>query len=122
MRQLKELGVRISLDDFGTGYSSLSYLHRFPIDVLKIDRSFINRMSVAKNSEIVRTIITLAINLGMEVIAEGVETEEQVAQLAGMRCDYVQGYLFSQPISKDNIYELLAMTYPKTQKPQKAGA
>ncbi len=122
LRQLKELGVRISLDDFGTGYSSLSYLHRFPIDVLKIDRSFVNRMSVAKNSEIVRTIITLAINLGMEVIAEGVETEEQVAQLASMRCDYVQGYLFSQPISKDNIYDLLSMTYPKTQKPHKAGA
>lgn len=118
LRQLKELGVRISLDDFGTGYSSLSYLHRFPIDVLKIDRSFVNRMSVSKNSEIVRTIITLAINLGMEVIAEGVETEEQVAQLTSMRCDYVQGYLFSQPMRADDVHELLAITYPKSQRPQ----
>jgi diguanylate cyclase (GGDEF)-like protein/PAS domain S-box-containing protein len=120
LRQLKELGVRISLDDFGTGYSSLSYLHRFPIDVLKIDRSFVNRMSVSKNSEIVRTIITLAINLGMEVIAEGVETEEQVAQLASMRCDYVQGYLFSQPMRADAVHELLAITYPKNRRPQTA--
>ncbi len=122
LRQLKELGVRISLDDFGTGYSSLSYLHRFPIDVLKIDRSFVNRMSVSKNSEIVRTIITLAINLGMEVIAEGVETEEQVAQLTSMRCDYVQGYLFSQPMRADDVHELLAVTYPKSQRPQLAAA
>ncbi len=122
LRQLKELGVRISLDDFGTGYSSLSYLHRFPIDVLKIDRSFVNRMSVSKNSEIVRTIITLAINLGMEVIAEGVETEEQVAQLTSMRCDYVQGYLFSQPMRVDDVHELLAVTYPKSQRPQLAAA
>ncbi|HEX4947661.1 MAG TPA: EAL domain-containing protein [Blastocatellia bacterium] len=120
LRQLKELGVRISLDDFGTGYSSLSYLHRFPIDVLKIDRSFVNRMSVSKNSEIVRTIITLAINLGMEVIAEGVETEEQVSHLASMRCDYVQGYLFSQPMRADAVHELLAVTYPKSQRPQTA--
>jgi diguanylate cyclase (GGDEF)-like protein/PAS domain S-box-containing protein len=122
LRQLKELGVRISLDDFGTGYSSLSYLHRFPIDVLKIDRSFVNRMSVSKNSEIVRTIITLAINLGMEVIAEGVETEEQVAQLASMHCDYVQGYLFSPPMQSSAVHELLAITYPKSQRPQVAQA
>ena len=122
LRQLKELGVRISLDDFGTGYSSLSYLHRFPIDVLKIDRSFVNRMSVSKNSEIVRTIITLAINLGMEVIAEGVETEEQVSQLASMRCDYVQGYLFSQPIRDTAANELLTITYPKSRHPQIAAA
>ena len=120
LRQLKELGVRISLDDFGTGYSSLSYLHRFPIDVLKIDRSFVNRLSVSKNSEIVRTIITLAINLGMEVIAEGVETEEQVAQLASMRCDYLQGYLFSKPMPKDSVLSLLEGTYPRNVKQQSA--
>lgn len=120
LRQLKDLGVRISLDDFGTGYSSLSYLHRFPIDVLKIDRSFVNRMSVSKNSEIVRTIITLALNLGMEVIAEGVETEEQVSQLTSMRCDYVQGYLFSQPMRESAVQELLSITYPKSQRPRLA--
>ena len=117
---MKDLGVRISLDDFGTGYSSLSYLHRFPIDVLKIDRSFVNRLSVSKNSEIVRTIITLAINLGMEVIAEGVETEEQVAQLASMRCDYLQGYLFSKPMPKESVLSLLEGTYPRNVKQQSA--
>jgi diguanylate cyclase (GGDEF)-like protein/PAS domain S-box-containing protein len=110
LKQLKELGIRISLDDFGTGYSSLSYLHRFPIDTLKIDRSFIARMNLPKDSEIVRTIVTLANNLGMDVIAEGVETREQVIQLTGLNCEYVQGYLLSQPIDSEAMRNLIEET------------
>lgn len=122
LRQLKDLGMRISLDDFGTGYSSLSYLHRFPIDTIKIDRSFVNRLNVSKNSEIVRAIITLASNLGMEVIAEGVETEEQIARLTGMHCGYVQGYMFSKPLPADAVRELLTATWPKVSRRQLAVA
>jgi EAL domain-containing protein (putative c-di-GMP-specific phosphodiesterase class I) len=97
--QLRGLGVQLSIDDFGTGYSSLSYLHRFPVNTLKIDRSFVMRMGDAgENSEIVRTILTLATNLGMDVIAEGVETKGQLAQLKAMGCPYGQGYLFSRPV------------------------
>ncbi|MCI0485348.1 MAG: EAL domain-containing protein [Blastocatellia bacterium] len=113
LKQLKELGVRVSLDDFGTGYSSLSYLHRFPIDTLKIDRSFVTRMNLPKNSEIVRTIVTLAANLGMDVIAEGVETGEQIIQLTGMNCEYGQGYLFSKPMDGEAIKRLIEETYQK---------
>jgi diguanylate cyclase (GGDEF)-like protein/PAS domain S-box-containing protein len=122
LRQLRESGFTISLDDFGTGYSSLSYLHRFPIDILKIDQSFVAQMNLSKNAEIVRAIITLANNLGMDVIAEGVETSEQVMQLLRMNCSHVQGYLFSKPITREAVRELLAQTYPKTQKPQPAAA
>ncbi len=111
LNQLKALGIRILLDDFGTGYSSLSYLHRFPIDTLKIDRSFVTRMSLPKNSEIIRTIISLAINLGMDVIAEGVETREQVIQLTGLNCEYVQGYLLSRPIDGKAMKQLIEQTY-----------
>ncbi|HYE72646.1 MAG TPA: bifunctional diguanylate cyclase/phosphodiesterase, partial [Blastocatellia bacterium] len=98
LKQLREQGLRISLDDFGTGYSSLSYLHRFPIDILKIDKSFVQQMNISKNAEIIRAIITLANNLGMEVVAEGVETNEQIMQLLRVNCGYVQGFLFSKPI------------------------
>ena len=99
LMQLCALGVHLSIDDFGTGYSSLSYLHRFPVKTLKIDRSFIGRMGQGgENSEIVRTINTLAQNLGMDVVAEGVETAEQLAQLKSMKCTLGQGYLFSRPL------------------------
>jgi len=105
---LKELGVQLSIDDFGTGYSSLSYLHRFPIDTLKIDRSFVN--SVGENgedSEILQTIISLAKNLKMRVIAEGIETDSQLNILKNLGCDYGQGYLMSKPLPKDALEELL---------------
>jgi diguanylate cyclase (GGDEF)-like protein/PAS domain S-box-containing protein len=107
--QLRALGVESSIDDFGTGYSSLSYLHRFPSKTLKIDRSFVSRMTVHnENVEIVRTILLLARNLGMSVVAEGVETEEQLAHLRALSCDYAQGYLFSRPISATNVSRLLS--------------
>jgi diguanylate cyclase (GGDEF)-like protein len=100
--QLRKLGVHLSIDDFGTGYSSLSYLHRFPVNTLKIDRSFIGRMAKGdENSEIVRTICTLANNLGMEVVAEGVETREQLELLRSLKCEYGQGYYFSRPVNAE---------------------
>ena len=118
LTDLRKLGVRVSLDDFGTGYSSLSYLHRFPIDTLKIDRSFVTRMSLPQNSEIVRTILSLAGNLGMDVVAEGVETGDQVVQLTGMNCEYAQGYLFSQPIDAEAVRNLLEEIQQKKSAPQ----
>lgn len=97
--QLCALGVQLSIDDFGTGYSSLSYLHRFPVKTLKIDRSFIGRMGAnGENSEVVKTINTLANNLGMSVVAEGIETDDQLALLKAMGCGFGQGYLFARPL------------------------
>lgn len=102
LSQLCALGVQLSIDDFGTGYSSLSYLHRFPVKTLKIDRSFIGRMGAnGENSEVVKTINTLANNLGMSVVAEGIETEDQLMQLKAMGCGYGQGYLFSRPLTTE---------------------
>jgi len=99
LARLRDLGVLLSIDDFGTGYSSLSYLNRFPLDILKIDRSFISTLNQSdENLQIVKTIVTLAGNLGMQVIAEGVETEEQLNQLRLLKCQYAQGFLFSEPI------------------------
>ena len=107
-KQLRSLGVQLSIDDFGTGYSSLSYLHRFPLNYLKIDRSFVMRLTTDNDNAIVRTISTLARNLGMEVIAEGIETEEQYQQLKMLGCEYGQGYLFSRPVDTDGVWHLLA--------------
>jgi diguanylate cyclase (GGDEF)-like protein/PAS domain S-box-containing protein len=108
MKELRALGVQLSMDDFGTGYSSLSYLHRFPISTLKIDRSFVSRMDGNnENREIVRTIVMLARNLGMEVVAEGVEGETQLSQLVALECQYGQGYFFSRPATAESAAELL---------------
>ena len=109
MTELRALGVHLSIDDFGTGYSSLSYLHRFPINRLKIDRSFVSQMhDNNENTEIVRTIVMLARNLGMEVVAEGLETEPQLLKLLVLGCDYGQGYFFCHPGSAATITELLS--------------
>jgi diguanylate cyclase (GGDEF)-like protein/PAS domain S-box-containing protein len=111
LRQLRALGLRLSIDDFGTGYSSLSYLHRFPIDTLKVDRSFVMRMAENnENMEIVRTILMLAQNLGMDVVAEGVETREQLALLRELGCESGQGFLFSKPVGADGAEQIIADT------------
>ncbi len=96
LARLRTMGVRVSLDDFGTGYSSLSYLHRFPIDTLKIDKSFVDR--VAESPQFVGTIAALAGHLGMDVIAEGVETEDQARRLDALHCERGQGHLFGRPV------------------------
>jgi diguanylate cyclase (GGDEF)-like protein len=102
LEQLRALGVELSIDDFGTGYSSLSYLQRFPVSTLKIDRSFVSRMAESDGTaEIVRTIAKLAQTMGMDVVAEGVETESQRAQLRDFECEFGQGYYFSKPMDGD---------------------
>ena len=108
LRQIKETGVQISIDDFGTGYSSLSYLHRFPIDLLKVDRSFVSAMEEnTENGEIVRTVIALAKALNLKVVAEGIESVHQFHQLRILGCEYGQGYLFSKPLPVADIERLL---------------
>jgi diguanylate cyclase (GGDEF)-like protein/PAS domain S-box-containing protein len=109
LAQLRRIGVRISIDDFGTGYSSLAYLQRFPIDNLKIDRSFVSPLGEhGENSEIARTIVNIGHNLGMTVIAEGVETATQLAQVRELECEGAQGHLFSHPIDSEMTAELIA--------------
>ncbi len=106
--ELKDMTVKVHIDDFGTGYSSLSYLHQFPVDVLKIDRSFVKRIGEDEdNLEIVKAIITLAHSLNMDVIAEGVETEQQLAHLKALECENIQGYLFSKPLNGKDMEALL---------------
>ena len=115
--QLKVLGVCLSLDDFGTGYSSLNYLHRFPIDILKIDRSFISINNSSDNWQIVRAIAMLADSLGMDVIAEGVETKEQLAPLKALKCKYGQGYLFSKPVDSTTAANLILSSIDQSNSP-----
>ncbi len=115
MQNLRNLGVRIGLDDFGTGFSSLAYLKRFPISFLKVDRSFVDGLGKNENdSAIVRATIALAKGLNLKVVAEGVETEEQLAQLAALDCDLVQGYLFSKPVGPEQFSSYLGMRWKST--------
>jgi diguanylate cyclase (GGDEF)-like protein/PAS domain S-box-containing protein len=110
LSQFRSLGVRLAIDDFGTGYSSLSYLHRFPLDTLKIDRSFTDaiRDGGTDDSMIARTIMPLAQHLGLDVVAEGVETIEQATLLKALRCKYAQGFLFSKPVDAADVRRMLA--------------
>jgi EAL domain-containing protein (putative c-di-GMP-specific phosphodiesterase class I) len=108
MKSLKLLGVKIAVDDFGTGYSSLSYLHRLPIDTLKIDRSFVEKIAEpAGTRPIVQTIMSLARSLGMRTVAEGVETRAQLEIIRELDCDLIQGFLFSRPVSGSDVLKLL---------------
>lgn len=120
LNKLRSLGIRLAIDDFGTGYSSLNYLYQFPINTLKIDRSFVSKMKTSPrhislkkgddSTEIVRTIVNLAHNLGMDVTAEGVETQEQCAYLHNMGCEYGQGYFFAKPLAPDAATAWLAQS------------
>jgi len=118
MKALKDRGIHLHVDDFGVGYSSLSYLRRFPIDAVKIDRSFINRVDQAESSdslEIVRAVVALAKSLKIDVVAEGVEREEQKKYLQDLDCPYAQGYLFAKPLDPDNAKAFLAANLKVTQ-------
>jgi EAL domain-containing protein (putative c-di-GMP-specific phosphodiesterase class I) len=124
LEALRALGISIAMDDFGTGYSSLSYLHTFPIDMLKIDRSFVGRMTEGDQPlQIVRTIIELARVLNIDVVAEGIETSEQYHLLRELGCPYGQGYLFARPLPADEVSGLLRLpgrVLPQIQQPHAA--
>jgi diguanylate cyclase (GGDEF)-like protein len=109
LNEIKALGVRLAIDDFGTGYSSLSYLQRFPIDILKIDKSFVDHVTDGGNaSALARAIVKLGPTLGLEVVAEGIETAEQADELRALQCDQGQGYYFSKPLPADDLASVLA--------------
>lgn len=108
LEAIRALGIRLSVDDFGTGYSSLSYLHQFPVDTLKIDRSFLeNADSDFEKLEILQSVIRLAWNLGLEVVAEGIETQKHLAQVQALRCESGQGFLFSRPLKRTAMAAVL---------------
>lgn len=141
LTQLRDMGIQIQVDDFGTGYSSLAYLQRFPIQTIKIDRSFITRIGSTVNgkpengwddglqkqgaasngAEIVKTIVALAHDLGMEAVAEGIETQDQLAQLTNLHCTFGQGYLIARPMGSEAVDKLLATHYQITQPARPGG-
>lgn len=108
MLQIRAMGIHLSLDDFGTGYSSLAYLKKFPLNTLKIDKAFVDDIEQSEQGRnMVATIVTIAHNLGMDVVAEGVETNQQLSFLAGLHCEQLQGYLYSKPLATDNFQNYL---------------
>jgi len=112
LRQWKDLGIRIAMDDFGTGYSSLSYLSRLPVDTLKVDQSLIHRITLdEKSAAITRAIVSLGADLGIDVIAEGVETEEQLQMLTQLGCPRAQGYLLARPMPAKQAQVALRRTW-----------
>ena len=116
LQRLKALGVMIAIDDFGTGYSSLAYLRQFPVDVLKIDRSFVSEMSGSPDAAaLIHTLVELGRTLGMVTLAEGIEQEVQIEGLRSEKCDHGQGFLFSRPVPAADIEELLdrAVAHPE---------
>jgi diguanylate cyclase (GGDEF)-like protein len=118
LNDLYILGIKIALDDFGTGYSSLSYLRKYPFDILKIDRSFIHDITaISSNKELTSAAIAMAHSLNLKVVAEGIETTEQLNLLKEMKCEYGQGYLFSKPVSRDEMTQLLESSGVKNCRP-----
>lgn len=116
LNELKKLGVNICIDDFGTGYSSLSRLHEMPVDTLKIDKSFVQRLGTPNCSRsIIQTIVTIAKSLGMSVVAEGIETPQQKLELQALGCDFGQGYLFSRPLDVRSATERVIAAFSKQQ-------
>ena len=108
LKLLRELGIQLSLDDFGTGYSSISYLHNFDLDYVKIDRSFVEDLTYeSKQFQLCKSIITMAHSLDLKVIAEGVETEQQMSILTELKCDYAQGYYLGRPMIAEEMEKLI---------------
>ena len=114
LNELKKIGVHIAIDDFGTGYSSLSYLYRFPADLLKIDKSFIDKMNTNESSrQYVAAIISIGHIMGFEVISEGVEDQSQLETLKNTGCDYIQGFIWGRPLSAEDAEKLVTGFPPK---------
>ena len=109
LRAIKDLGVGVAIDDFGTGYSSLAYLRQFPVDILKIDRSFVSAISdSAESSALIRTLVQLGKQLGLKTLAEGIEEQDQFSQLQQEQCDSGQGFMFARPLAADAVQDFLA--------------
>jgi EAL domain-containing protein (putative c-di-GMP-specific phosphodiesterase class I) len=109
--RLKELGVQLSIDDFGTGYSSLAYLRRFPVDQLKVDRGFVQDVAQHGDTRIIGAVVRLAHDLGLEVVAEGVETEDELSIVRKLECDSMQGFLLGYPLSPTLIEQTFALDH-----------